>query len=213
MGIFSINLHAMNFRHFLLLFLMMVAAGSAMAQEQDTVAWFDPNEVLVPAGDDELMKARRAACEIVAGEWTYSKPYVHATGSTLIGKLGKPIAKSKLKKNLDKAYKKLKLKDRWTLMTLSPDGMWQMKVLGLPVKGSYNYDPESQELTLKWNGIPLKSHTHRDGKKLYVAFDMDRLLMVLSLLSGISHSETLKALALLSNNFSNVMVGFEMKLK
>lgn len=182
----------------------------AYSIEADTIAYFDPAKVLVEE-DDSVEINRLAACQMVAGTWQYSKPYVHADGTSFVGKLGKPIAKSKLKKNLDKAYKKLKIKKRWNSMVLTPDGMWEMRLLGMPLKGRYTYDPTQEKLTLKWNGVPLKSHTHRDGKKLYIAFDTDRLLVFLHLISGIGHSETLKALSFLSQNFRNVMVGFEMK--
>ena len=181
-----------------------------LVAESDTIAYFDP-EQLFTVEEDTTEIARLKACKMVAGQWVYSKPYVHADGSSFIGKLGKPIAKSKLKKNLDKAYKKLKLKSRWNSMTLTDDGAWEMRVLGLPLKGRYTYEPSDERLTLKWNGIPLKSYVHRDGKKLYIAFDTDRLLMILHLLSGLSHSQTLKSLSFLSQNFSDVMVGFEMK--
>ena len=67
---------------------------------------------------DSVVDNQLAACQLVAGTWQYDKPYVHADGSSLIGKLGKPIAKSKLKKNLDKAFKKLKIKKRWNSLTL-----------------------------------------------------------------------------------------------
>ncbi len=180
------------------------------AQEVDSTAYFDPDEVFVVA-EDVGEAERLAACQMVAGVWQYDKPYVHADGASVMGKLGKPIAKSKIKKNLDKAYKKLKINKRWSSMTLTEDGEWKMKVLGLSFGGSYDYDPEQQQLTLRWHGIPLKSHTHRDGKKLYIAFDMDRLLVVLSFISGMSSSETLKSLSFLSQNFRNVTVGFEMK--
>ncbi len=44
---------------------------------------------------------------------------------------------------------------------------------------------------------------------------MDRLLMVLNFISGMSSSEMLKSLSFLflSQNFRNVTVGFEMKRK
>ncbi|MBQ9586200.1 MAG: DUF4923 family protein [Muribaculaceae bacterium] len=197
----------------LLLLGAVMLCHALQAQELvDTIEYFDPNEVF-EVSEDTVELARIEACRMVAGEWHYKKPYVHADGSSFIGKLGKPIAKSKLKKNLDKAYKKLKIKNRWNSLTLTADGDWEMRVLGLPLKGRYTYDPENESLTLKWNGIPLKSHAHRDGKKLYLAFDTDRLLMILHMLSGISSSETLKALSFLSQNFSNVEVGFEMMLK
>ena len=196
-------------RHFLVI-LVLLLGGSCYAQEVDTLAWVDPNDVFVVEEDTEEQQ-RLAACQMVAGEWQYDKPYVHADGASVMGKLGKPIAKSKIKKGLDKAYKKMRIKKRWSSMTLTEDGEWKMKVLGLSFGGSYAYDPEQQQLTLRWHGIPLKSHTHRDGKKLYIAFDMDRLLVVLSFISGMSSSEMLKSLSFLSQNFRNVTVGFEMK--
>lgn len=200
----------MLYRLTLIIIAALGCCHAILAQEVDTIPYFDPEQVLV-VEDDTTARAQLEACKMVAGKWIYSKPYVHAQGSSLIGKLGKPIAKSKLKKSLDKAYKKLKIKNRWSSLTLTPDGMWEMRVLGLPLKGNYTYEPNDERLTLRWNGIPLKSHTHRDGKKLYIAFDTDRLLLILHMLSGLSHSQTLKSLSFLSQNFSDVMVGFEMK--
>ena len=199
-------------RYRILLFLLTVVActNTMWSQETDTIALVDPGQVFV-VEEDTAEITRLAAYRLIAGQWQYSKPYVHADGSSLIGKLGKPIAKSKLKKNLDKAYKKFKLKSRWNSMILTDDGAWEMRVLGLPLKGRYTYEPDAERLTLKWNGIPLKSHVHRDGSKLYIAFDTDRLLVILHLLSGLSHSQTLKSLSFLSQNFRDVMVGFEMK--
>ena len=199
-------------RLFFMVALMIGAILPAKAQEVDSLEYFNPNEVLMVTEDvDET--ARLAACAMVAGQWQYDKPYIHADGATLLGKLGKPIAKSKLKKGLNKAYKKIKLNKRWQSLVLSEDGQWQMVVLGLSLKGRYTYDPEEELLTLRWNGVPMKSHTHRDGKKMYIALDTDKLLVILHAISGIGHSDTLNALAFLSENFRNVKVGFEMKKK
>ena len=102
--------------HILAVFLVMGLSLNVHAQ--DSIAYFDPAQVL-EVEDDTVEIARLAACQVVAGEWQYSKPYVHAQGTSIVGKLGKPIAKSKLKKNLDKAFKRLKIKNRWNSMTLS----------------------------------------------------------------------------------------------
>ena len=195
-------------KHCILLFLLAFGLY-AQGQEVDTIAYFDPAQMMVEEVDSAEIN-RLAACQMVAGTWQYNKPYVHADGSSFLGKLGKPIAKSKLKKGLNKAYKKLKINKRWHSMTLNADGTWEMRIVGLPLKGKYDYDPEQEQLTLRWSGIPLKSHTHRDGDKLYIAYDADRLLVFLHIISGMSHSETLKALSTLSQNYRNVMVGFEM---
>ena len=194
----------------LIILFVLAFALHAGAQEVDTIAYFDPSEVLVEEADSVEIN-RLAACKMVAGEWQYDKPYVHADGTSFLGKLGKPIANGKLKKGLNKAYKKLKINKRWNSLTLTADGDWVMRIAGVPLKGKYDYDPAQEQLTLRWNKIPLKSHTHRDGKKLYIAFDTDKLLVILHIISGMSHSATLKSLSFLSQNYRNVMVGFEMK--
>lgn len=196
-------------KHHVIVLLYIAFGLWAQGQEVDTTAYFDPAQVMTEEVDSAEIN-HLAACQMVAGEWQYSKPYVHAEGSSFIGKLGKPIAKSKLKKGLNKVYKKLKINKRWSSLTLTTDGSWEMRIAGLPIKGRYSYNPDEQQLTLRWNGIPLKSHTHRDGNRLYIAFDTDRLLVILHLISGMSHSQTLKALSTLSQNYRNVMVGFEM---
>lgn len=148
---------------------------------------------------------------VVAGKWRYDKPYFHADGTTFLGRVGKPIAKSKIKKKLNKVYKKVKLKNRWDYLALNDDGTWQMCILGVTTHGKYSYNPADETLTLKWNGIPLKSYTRREGNKLYITFDADRLLVVLRLIGGITHSESLNMISTLSKNYDNVLLGFEMK--
>ena len=198
-------------RKYLLVIALLMSCCSAFAQEvQDSVPMFNPADVLVVEDDMEELE-RAASVAVVAGRWQYSKPYVHARGTTLMGKLGKPIAKSKLKKQLDKAYKKLKIHKRFTSLSLGTDGKWQIGLAGRGVGGSYTYNRDTGQLSMKIMGIPVKSHVERDGNKLYLCYDIDRLLVIMSVLSGLSHNETLKALSFLSQNFSDVMVGFELK--
>lgn len=182
-------------------------------QAQDTtqtMPLLHPDSVFTLTADD-IEADRRQANALLVGTWQYDKPSVQAQGSNLMSKLGQPIAKSKLKKKLDKAYKKLKLKQRWTSLTLTADGRWTMTVSGKSVSGKYSYSPSKGSLTLSWYGMPMTAQVQRDGKHLHLLFDTDRLLNLLRLLSGISHSETLKALAFLSENYRDVKVGFDLK--
>lgn len=201
----------------LILFLLIVFIVSGLAKAQDV----DVQHVDTVAVDDDdmLLPEERAAMNApiinatIAGEWCYNKPSVQARGTSFVGKLGKPIAKSKLKKKLDKAFKKLKIGKRWNSLTLSPDGQWALDVVGMKMKGKYTYDPAAGQLTLKWHGVPLRSVVKRDGKRMHLLFDTDHLLSLLRIIGGFSSSETLKALSFLSDNFDDVMVGFELKQK
>ena len=147
----------------------------------------------------------------LVGKWVYDEPSVDAKGTGFVSKLGKPIAKSKLKKGLKKIYNKLKLKKQWTSLTISADEKWTLRLLGQNVSGNYTYEPESGRLSLKWHGVPIVAYAHRDGKNLHLLFDADKLLSMMRLLSKLKKSDTLKSLNKLSSNYNDVMVGFKLK--
>lgn len=192
----------------MLVALLLAAAPCVRAQDaRSPMAAADSTATALPAGTD----ATDASCALVAGTWHYSAPAVHAQGSSLVGKLGKPIAKSKLKKKLNKAFNKLKIKKRWQALELTAQGKWHLSVTGLSMGGNYTFDPLTSRLTLKWHGIPLHAQALREGDHLHLLLDTDRLLTLLRWVSGISHNDTLKAIAFLSSNYHDVKVGFDLK--
>jgi len=152
-----------------------------------------------------------AAENNIVGSWKYEKPCVEADGTTLIAKVGKSIAKKKLVKKLDKAYKKVKLDKRWQSFTLNDDGTWQMVVVQQTIKGNYTYNPDDETLVLKFYGFPVKARTWSKGNRLYVTFHADKLLAMLNVIGDLSRSDSLKDLDKLIDNYENVRVGFEFK--
>jgi hypothetical protein len=150
--------------------------------------------------------------KLLRGEWTYSGPSVDVSGKNVLSGLGKPIAKGKLKKKLKNAFKKIGLNKARPQFTFNEDGTCAIKLLGVSMNGTYNYNPSQEKITLKWHGIPLTARLKRDGKKkLHLTFDADKLLKLFSLASKVSDSSTLKALSFLLDNYEDVMVGFELK--
>ena len=147
----------------------------------------------------------------ITGVWHYDGASVEAKGSTVLSKVAKPIAKSKLTKKLNQAYKKLKLSKKSTQLTLNADGTFAMRLVGPEIHGRYDYDVADGKLTLRWHGLPVTARVKRDSKHLHVLFDADRLLHVLQLASGLSSNKTLQSIALLAENYSDVQLGFSFK--
>ena len=193
-----------------LAFTLMLLTVAVAAMAQDSIAVFHPDSIFTLTEED-MEQERLEANKVVAGTWQYDKPSVQAQGTSVLGKLGKPIAKSKLASKLSKAYKKLQIKKRWTSLRLDNDGSWVMTIAGKEVKGTYNYNPSRGSITLKWLLVSISADVVRDGKHLHLLFDTDRLLMLMRLVSGLSSNDTLKALAFLSENFDDVKVGFLLK--
>ena len=170
----------------------------------------NPNEVFTITEGDierETMLINRT----ISGQWTYNSPSVDVSGKNVLAGLGKPIAKSKLKKKLKNAFKKIGLNKARPQFTFNLDGTCAIKLLGVGVKGTYNYNPSQEKITIKWHGIPLTARLKRDGKKLHMTFDADKLLSLFSLASNVIDSSALKALSTLMDNYDDVMVGFELK--
>jgi hypothetical protein len=170
-----------------------------------------PDEVFTVTEDD-IARETWQINHTISGEWTYNAPSVEVSGKNLLAGMGKSIAKGKLKKKLKKAYNKIGLNKARPQFTFNEDGTCAIKLLGVSMKGTYNYNPSQEKITLKWHGIPMSARLKRDGKKkLHLTFDADKLLSLFSLASKVSDSSALKALSLLLDNYKDVMMGFELK--
>ena len=153
-----------------------------------------------------------AALKDIAGTWQYKSPAVEAKGKNVISRLGKPIAKSKIKKKLGKAFDKLKLKSVGAALELTDDGKCSVQLPGHDFSGRYTYDASTSQITLFWHDIPIKARLARKGgKECQLLFDTDKVLAAFQLLSAFSHNPAVKMLATLANNYTDVMIGFSLK--
>ena len=169
-----------------------------------------PDDVFTMTEDDIANETWRIN-QTIKGTWKYNGPSVGVNGRNLMAGITKPLAKGKLKKKLKSAYKKAGLDKVRPQFSFNPDGTCAMNLLGGNIKGTYNYNPATEKVTFKWHGIPLSANLRRDGKKLHLTFEADRMLSLLSLMGRFSDSSAIKAISDLLDNYEDVMVGFELK--
>ena len=170
-----------------------------------------PDEVFTLT-DEDIARETRHINGAIKGQWTYSGPSVDVSGKNLLAGMGKPIAKGKIKKKLKNAFKKIGLDKARPQFSFDEDGTCAIKLLGASMKGTYNYNPSQEKITIKWHGIPVTARLKRDGKKkLQLTFDADKLLKLFTLASKVSDNSALKALSFLMDHYEDVMVGFELK--
>lgn len=186
---------------------MMCIMLAPALQAQDYV---HPDSVFTLTPDDVPQKDPYSYLK-VAGTWQVDGAAVDGTATSFKGRLTKPIAKSKLKSKLSKAFKKMKLTSRLSRITLGEDGNYEFYLLTKKVHGTYDYDPDSEQLTLRILGIPFRTRLKCDGKKLQWLMPTDRFLYLVSLLSDWTKNKTVKDLTFLYDNFDDVQVGFEFK--
>lgn len=193
--------------------ILCVAAAflSCSTHKQTDIYNLSPDDVFV-LNESDIARETWLINNTIKGEWTYSGPSVDVSGKNVLAGLGKPLAKSKLKKKLKEAYKKMGLTKIKPQFAFDPDGTCTIQILGRKVKGTYNYNPDQEKITMKWHGVPVTAKLKRDGKKkLHLTFDADKLLSLISLVSSFSDSSTVKALGTLIDNYDDVLIGFELK--
>lgn len=189
--------------------LMLASCGSS--KNNATNKGLNPDEVFTITEDD-IARETRQINSLIKGEWTYKGPSVDVSGKNLLAGIGKPIAKSKLKKKLGEAFKKIGLNKARPEFIFNEDGSCAIRLLGKKLNGTYNYNPNEEKIYIKWHGLPVTAHLKRDGnKKLHITFDTDKLISLLTLAGSFSDSSTIKALSKLMDNYDDVMVGFELK--
>lgn len=162
--------------------------------------------------DDDIARETLSINSTIKGQWTYSGPSVDVSGKNVLAGIGKPIAKGKIKKKLKNAFKKIGLDKARPQFTFNEDGTCAVTLLGKSLKGTYNYNPSQEKISIKWHGVPVTARLKRDGKKkLHLTFDADKLLSILTLAGNFTDSSTIKALSFLMDHYDDVMVGFELK--
>lgn len=198
-----------------ILCMILVLLASTSCKTSTSVAASDrglhPDEVFTVTDDDIANETWRINSTI-KGEWNYNGPSVDVSGKNLLAGIGKPITKSKFKKKLKNAFKKIGLDKMRPQFTFNQDGTCAIKLLGKSLKGTYNYNPDQDKIQIKWHGMPVSARLKRDGnKKLHITFDADRFLSLLTLAGNFSDNSAIKALTKLMENYEDVMVGFELK--
>ena len=198
-----------RFLFFLCVLGLFASCGSA--RHGSVGADLHPDEVFTITDGDiasEILLINNA----IKGEWKYSGPAVDVSGKNLLAGVGKPIAKGKLKKKLKQAFKKVGLDKASPQFTFNNDGSCVVRLLGVNIKGKYNYNPDLNQISFNWHGVPINANLKRDGKKkMHVTFEADKLLRLLSFASKFSDSSAVKALGKLLDNYEDIMVGFELK--
>lgn len=190
---------------------MILPVTTSCKTAHNSAGGLHPDEVFTIT-DDDIARETWMINRALQGEWKYNAPSVGVSGKNLIAGIAKPIAKSKLKKKLKNAYKKIGLDKASPQFIFNTDGTCSVKMMGASLKGTYNYNPSTQKISFKWHGVPLSASLRPDGKKkLHLTFDADKLLSLMSLMGRFSDSSTIKALSTLLDNYEDVMVGFELK--
>ena len=151
---------------------------------------------------DAVKEATALKFEDLQGTWQYKGAACQFKSEELLQKAG----------GIALAYEKAGIRTGNFSYTFNHDSTFTCQIGKKELKGTYAYDSSNQILTLSYFGL-LNTEVQLSGKKdgMTFLFNADRLLKLVTLLSGYSKSSTLSAVNKVAQQYDGMMLGFDLQ--
>lgn len=157
------------------------------------------------------------ASSSIEGTWTFVGPDCKFESDNLLAKAGGEVAAQKVEDKMSGILNTLGFKEG-TTYTFNADSTYTSVVGGRTTNGTYSYNAESGELTLKTRlGIKMNMVASKGltGDKLSLFFKADKVMsLAQSILGKVSNSSSNSAVSTansLLKEYDGLLLGFEMK--
>jgi len=144
------------------------------------------------------------------GTWYYTEPGCAFTSENLLAKAGGSVAAENCKEKLLPVYNSLGIAASNTQFVFTQDHKFSGKMKGIPMSGSYDYNPSSGTIKLKALLFSTNAYVTRTNGGLALTFESKNLLKVLQAVAAVSGNSTLQTVGELSKQYDGVRLGFEM---
>ena len=144
------------------------------------------------------------------GAWCYTQPGCAFTSENLLAKAGGAVAAETCKEKLLPVYNTLGISSQNTQFQFTQDHQFAAYVKGIPLNGTYNYDPNTATIKVKTMLFSSNVYVTRTTRGLAFTFESKNLLKVLQAVAAVSGNSTLQTVGDLSKQFDGVRLGFDM---
>lgn len=148
----------------------------------------------------------------LTGTWNYTGAAIEFESDNFLKKAGGSVAADAAEKKLDAQLAKIGIKPGQMSFTFNADSTFSSTVGKRTMKGTYSYDAATQKVNLQYlRLINMHAKVNCTSNKLDLLFDADKLLKLVTLLSGKSGNSTLKAIGNLANSYDGMLLGYELQ--
>lgn len=143
------------------------------------------------------------------GSWYYAEPACAFTSENLLAKAGGAVAAETCKDKLLPVYNTVGISAQNTQFQFTQDHQFAAKLKGIPLSGTYTYDPSSGTIKLQTMLFSTNAYITRTTSGLGLTFESKNLLKVLQVAAAMSGNSTLQTVGDLSKQFDGVRLGFD----
>ena len=144
------------------------------------------------------------------GSWNYNAPNAAFTTEQALQKAGGTAAVTNMASSLASNYSNIGINRSNTSFTFLEGNKFSAKVNGIPFSGTYTYNPQNGEISLKTPTETIKGNVTKTQNGMGLMFDSTQMVNILQKEGKVSNTAAVQAVSKLAKSANGARVGFEL---
>jgi hypothetical protein len=146
----------------------------------------------------------------ILGNWNYYAPGAAFTTQQALTKAGGSATITNMASSLASNYNNIGINRSNTSFSFLDGNKFSAKVNGIPFNGTYSYNPQNGEITLKTATEGIKGNVTKTEKGMGLMFDAAQMTNLLQKEGKVSNAAAVQAVSKLAKSANGARVGFEL---
>ena len=146
----------------------------------------------------------------ILGSWNYNAPSAAFTTEKTLTNAGGTAAVSNISSSLASNYNNIGINRSNTSFSFLAGNKFSAKVNGIPFSGTYVYNAQNGEISLKTSTETIKGNVIKTAKGMGLMFDSTQMVNILQKEGKVSNTAAVQAVSKLAKSADGARVGFEL---
>jgi len=146
----------------------------------------------------------------ILGTWSYNAPSAAFTTEKTLTNAGGNAAVTNMSSSLANSYNAIGINRSNTSFSFLSDNKFSAKVNGIPFSGTYAYNAQNGEISLKTSTETIKGNVIKTAKGMGLMFDSTQMTNILQKEGKVSNAAAVQAVSKLAKSANGARVGFEL---
>ena len=146
----------------------------------------------------------------ILGSWNYVAPTTAFTSEQTLTKAGGNAAIANINSSLASSFNSIGINSSNTSFSFLTGNKFSAKVNGIPFSGTYAYNAQNGEITLKTSTEAIKGNVIKTQKGMGLMFNATQMANILQKEGKVSNTTAVQAVSKLAKSNNGARVGFEL---
>ena len=146
----------------------------------------------------------------ILGSWYYTAPSTAFTSQQTLTRAGGNAAVANINSSLASSYNSIGINSSNTFFSFLDGNKFSAKVNGIPFSGTYVYNAQNGEISLKTPSETLKGNVIKTQRGMGLMFDSTQMVNLLQKEGKVSNTAAVQAVSKLAKSANGARVGFEL---